>query len=123
MIDVLNFQIKAHAGFFQVGPKLAVDEPHGRKILNPGKTHGLEFLEQQVTDYGQISSTDADQKECLVNYGQHFVAQFLDDLIGIAVRINWRQPSESLSYGSSPAPRRAVWAQPAVECAMDGFRS
>ena len=63
----------------------AVEQADGRKILDAGKTHRLQFGQELRHQHERIGAVDAGQHRRVLHHGQHLVRHLLDDLVGVAV--------------------------------------
>ena len=84
--DQLDFQAVTHARLFQTLPESAVDQTHGREVLNPREAEGFQFLQEKIPNQKRVGATHTRQHRRSRNGGQHFKGHLLDDLIRIAIR-------------------------------------
>jgi hypothetical protein len=57
--DQVDLQAVAHAGLLEVLADLAVEEAHGREVLDAGEAQGLEVVEERVEQAEGVGAVDA----------------------------------------------------------------
>ena len=85
LADHVHFQPISHAGLLQVLAEYTVNQAHGREVLHAVEALGFEFLQVNIHDAEGVGATHTGQYRGVFDDGQHFIAHFHDDLIGVAI--------------------------------------
>ena len=89
--DHFHFLVIPHSGAFQVGPEVAVYQPHRGEVLNAGKPHVLELAQEQRHVPERVRAADAGQHGRVPHHGKHFGSHFDHDGVGVPIRHQARQ--------------------------------
>ena len=99
--DQFHFLVVAHAGFFQIGAELTIDQSYGRKILDSCKADTFHLIKELV-DYPEgVRRADTGQYRGILDDSQYLTGHFDYDLVGIAVGHQASQRASSCHAKSS----------------------
>ena len=83
--DQLDLEPVAHAGLLQALAERAVDQAHGREVLDAGEAHVPELAQEMLAQHERVGAVDAGQHGRAGRHRQHLAAHLDHDLVGVAV--------------------------------------
>jgi len=98
----LDLLVVAHAGGFQVGTEVAVDQADGGEVLDAGESHLLELLEEDGHQPEGIGAVDAGEHRRVLDDRQHLRGHLDHDGVRVAVG---KQAGQRAAACHAVAPR------------------
>src|SRR6267142_1244006 len=84
-LDQLNLEGVAHAGFFELSPDHAVEQPHGREVLDARESELAEAPQERIDQQEGIGAVDPGEHRRALDHRQDLVSHLDHDLVGVAV--------------------------------------